>query len=62
MKKRILSTLLAMTMTASAFAAAPAAAESTVDGDGYTVNFVYVVSGTLADQDKVNAALSELAL
>lgn len=32
-----------------------------VDGEGYEVNFAYIVSNTQADQDKVNQALSDLA-
>ena len=37
-------------------------ANTAVDGEGYEVNFAYIVSNTMADQDKVNQALSDLAM
>lgn len=61
MKKKTLSAMMALSMAMTGVSALPVSAEEQVDGEGYEVNFVYVVSGTLADQDAVNNALSNLA-
>ena len=62
MKKRLMAVCMTAALCTGLLGGMPVRAEEgAYDGEGYTVNFSYIVSGTQADQQAVNDAINELA-